>query len=95
MRGGSADHSLISERAAEAATASIQSLVQSIPREEPKAAPRKTSAAPKFRSGSTVEDLVIEALTPMLKDWLDDNLPIIVEAIVREEIKKLIDRGLA
>jgi hypothetical protein len=42
-----------------------------------------------FRSGVTVEDLVIESLKPMLKNWLDENLPTIVERIVEREIRKL------
>jgi uncharacterized protein len=45
--------------------------------------------SPPFRSGSTVEELVIEMLRPMMKDWLDTNLPQIVERIVEREVKKL------
>jgi uncharacterized protein len=33
-----------------------------------------------------------EALKPMLKEWLDANLPGIVDGIVREEIKRLMPR---
>lgn len=47
------------------------------------------SPALEFRSGQTVEDLVVEALRPMLKDWLDQNLTGIVERLVEKEIKKL------
>jgi len=43
-----------------------------------------------FRSGNTVEDLVLESLRPMLKDWLDNNLPIIVQKIVEKEVKRLV-----
>ena len=42
-----------------------------------------------FRSGATVEDLVIEALKPMLKEWLDGNLPLLVRALVEKEIRRL------
>lgn len=42
-----------------------------------------------FRSGATVEDLVIEALKPMLKEWLDGNLPQLVRALVEKEIRRL------
>ncbi len=42
-----------------------------------------------FRSGVTVEDLVVEALKPMLKDWLDANLPDLVRQLVEKEIRKL------
>lgn len=40
----------------------------------------------------TLEDLVGEMLRPMLKDWLDDNLPVLVERLVREEIER-VSRG--
>lgn len=45
--------------------------------------------SPVFRSGSTVEDLVIEALKPMLKDWLDGNLPALVRSLVEREIRRV------
>ncbi len=37
----------------------------------------------------TVEDLVKEILRPMLKSWLDENLPQIVERLVRQEIERI------
>jgi uncharacterized protein len=37
----------------------------------------------------TLEDLVKEMLRPMLKTWLDDNLPTMVERIVRAEIERV------
>ena len=40
----------------------------------------------------TLEDLVKEMLRPMLKGWLDDNLPVMVERIVRAEIER-VSRG--
>jgi cell pole-organizing protein PopZ len=40
----------------------------------------------------TLEDLVKEMLRPMLKSWLDDNLPGMVERIVRAEIER-VSRG--
>lgn len=40
----------------------------------------------------TVEDLVKEILRPMLKDWLDANLPAIVEDLVRAEIERVARR---
>ncbi|MBV9750469.1 MAG: DUF2497 domain-containing protein [Acetobacteraceae bacterium] len=42
----------------------------------------------------TLEDLVKEMLRPMLKAWLDDNLPIMVERLVRAEIER-VSRGPA
>jgi uncharacterized protein len=40
----------------------------------------------------TLEDLVKEMLRPMLKSWLDDNLPRLVERIVKAEIER-VSRG--
>jgi cell pole-organizing protein PopZ len=40
----------------------------------------------------TLEDLVKEMLRPMLKAWLDDNLPPLVERIVKAEIER-VSRG--
>src|SRR5262249_2452282 len=37
----------------------------------------------------TLEDLAKELLRPMLKDWLDANLPPLVERLVQREIAKL------
>ncbi|WP_208979005.1 PopZ family protein [Stappia stellulata] len=40
----------------------------------------------------TLEDLVKEMLRPMLKSWLDENLPPMVERLVRQEIER-VSRG--
>jgi len=37
----------------------------------------------------TVEDLVKEVMRPMVKEWLDANLPGLVERLVRKEIERL------
>jgi cell pole-organizing protein PopZ len=43
-------------------------------------------------NGKTVEDLVKEMLRPMLKEWLDRNLPPMVERYVEREIVRLTRR---
>lgn len=48
--------------------------------------------SPAFRSGTTVEDMVAEMLRPMMKQWLDANLPAIVERIVEREVMRLARR---
>jgi len=40
----------------------------------------------------TLEDIVQDMLRPMLKAWLDDNLPVVVERLVRAEIER-VSRG--
>jgi cell pole-organizing protein PopZ len=44
------------------------------------------------QNARTLEDLVKEMLRPMLKAWLDDNLPNMVDRIVRAEIER-VSRG--
>jgi cell pole-organizing protein PopZ len=39
--------------------------------------------------GRTLEGVVRELLRPLLKDWLDQNLPGIVEAAVRAEVERV------
>lgn len=41
------------------------------------------------QNARTLEDLVKEMLRPMLKSWLDDNLPHMVERLVRSEIERV------
>ena len=46
------------------------------------------------RSGETsLEALTRDLLRPMLKDWLDNNLPPIVEAMVEREITRITKKG--
>jgi cell pole-organizing protein PopZ len=47
------------------------------------------SKEPLGESGRTLESLVRELLRPMLKHWLDDHLPSMVERLVREEIQRM------
>src|SRR5207302_2001455 len=44
------------------------------------------------QNSRTLDDLVREMLRPMLKAWLDDNLPNMVERMVRAEIER-VSRG--
>jgi cell pole-organizing protein PopZ len=48
------------------------------------------SAAP---SAETLEAMAREMLRPMLKQWLDDNLPTMVERLVRAEIERVARGG--
>jgi cell pole-organizing protein PopZ len=42
-----------------------------------------------FVSGETVEGLVMQLLRPMLKEWLDANLPGIVQQEVQREVQRI------
>jgi uncharacterized protein len=43
--------------------------------------------------GITIEQLVREICTPILKQWLDHNLPYMVERVVRQEIERIVSRS--
>jgi cell pole-organizing protein PopZ len=75
---------LLSEESAITSAKAFRTLV--------KALSKPTSDGFAFRSGATVEDLVVEVLRPYLKEWMDKNLPTIVKHLVEKEIKKLIPR---
>jgi len=42
--------------------------------------------------GNTLEGMVREMMKPMLKQWLNDHLPALVENIVREEVERVANR---
>ena len=46
-------------------------------------------AMPLGRGDTTLEQIVRELLRPLLKQWLDQNLPGMVERIVREEVERI------
>lgn len=76
----SADTSrLISDLAAAESAASLVALRQKVSAE-------RDISVPSHRS---LEDITKELLRPMLKEWLDNNLPSIVQRIVEREIAKL------
>ena len=41
------------------------------------------------KDGRTLEDVVQELLRPLLKSWLDENLPAIVQAKVDAEVERI------
>lgn len=41
------------------------------------------------RSRKSFDELAAEMMRPMLQDWLDNNLPTLVEKLVREEIERV------
>ncbi len=48
----------------------------------------RVEAAPEPR-GTSVEALVAELMRPLLRDWLDEHLPAIVEAAVEREVRRI------
>lgn len=52
---------------------------------------RKTSVE---YNGITLEEIVRTELKPMLKEWLDRNLPSMIERLVQEELERVAKRAL-
>lgn len=80
---------LVSEASADAARQSLEALTAAIA----PAVSAATVSAP-AAAGRTMEDVVLDALRPMLKDWLDTNLPPLVEAMVAKEITRITGRRI-
>ncbi len=72
---------LVSAIAAEASRSALASLSRVI-------------VKPESGGGETLEGLVREMLRPMLKEWLDSNLPGIVEGVVAREVARISGRPL-
>ena len=75
---------LVSQAVAAASGASISQLAHAVARER---------AVSLGNHGLTLEELVREICTPILKHWLDTNLPYIVERIVKQEIERIASRS--
>lgn len=72
------DDALLAEPAASAAAGAFAALTENL---------RVSS-----ENGQTLEGIVRELMRPMLKQWLDENLPSIVESKVQEEIERVARR---
>ena len=57
---------------------------------EKEAVERRLPAQP--TGGTSLEDLTRELMRPMIKQWLDANLPDLVEELVAREIQRLIEK---
>ncbi|MCW3475754.1 DUF2497 domain-containing protein [Limobrevibacterium gyesilva] len=78
---------LVAPEAAAAAAASVGALLRTL------IAEREQIAV--HRGGPTIEDLVREEIRPLLKQWLDTNLPVLVERLVRTEIERVVGRAVS
>ena len=78
------DAMLVGADAEDAAAASFAALTERM------APPRAVPETPEVPAGGrTVEQLAADLLRPMLKEWLDENLPGLVERLVKREIERI------
>ena len=73
--------SLVGDSASASAASAFAGFASSLRQPEP--------ADVSFPSGPTIDEMVRSLLRPMLKEWLDANLPGIVEAQVRKEVERI------
>lgn len=79
-----ADPTLVSQRAAENSTDVLSKLARAIlDRRDIAVASREV----------TLEGMVREMLRPLLREWLDRNLPYLIERLVKREIDVMINRA--
>jgi uncharacterized protein len=77
---------LVSDRAAGAATGALAKLSQAVQR-----TPQEVAIADD--SGRSIEQFVEDIMRPMLREWLDENLPPLIERIVEKEIQRIVRRA--
>ena len=73
--------SLVGDSAAASAASAFAGFASTVRKPEPMEA--------SSGSGPTVDELARSLLRPMLREWLDANLPAIVEAQVRKEVERI------
>lgn len=78
---GAEGNDLLSEDQAAAVADAIAKLARAMP-----------VAGPPSVGGQALEEIVKPLMRPLLRRWLDDNLPRLVERIVREEIERVVAR---
>lgn len=71
---------ILSDRAAEATRGPLEALSRMV-------------VKPEVTGSDTLEGMVRELLKPMLRDWLDANLPQVVESMVAREISRITGRN--
>ena len=86
MKSAAIGAELVSATAASAATGAFARLSEALHQTPP-----EESVADD--SGRTVEQFVEDMIRPLLKEWLDQNLPPIVERLVQKEIQKIARRA--
>jgi cell pole-organizing protein PopZ len=76
---------LVSDAAAAASIAALSQIHQLGSQSE-----KRMSDIPLSEGPTTIESMVREMLRPLLKEWLDSNLPHLVERVVQDEVARLV-----
>lgn len=85
-----AEEPLVSDSAASSAGSALETLAHTLEAERRVAPPSYT---PLGNGARTLEDMTLELIKPMLKGWLDENLPTLVERIVQKEVERIAKRA--
>ncbi|PCI01942.1 MAG: hypothetical protein COB76_00100 [Alphaproteobacteria bacterium] len=72
--------SILNDAAATATVSSMARLAENI-------------AVSRTTEGTTLEDITRDLLRPMLKIWLDENLPTVIERLVAQELERLAEKA--
>jgi uncharacterized protein len=87
-----AAETLVSEPAASATASALSTLANTVEIERLAAIPPLTSTF--IGNGArTLEEMTIGLMKPLLKEWLDQNLPPIVDRLVQKEIERITKKG--
>ncbi len=75
---------LVGENAETASAAAFAALAESV---------AELKSLHEDRGGKTIEEAAKEIMRPMIRDWLDANLPGVVERLVQREIERMSRQG--
>ena len=81
------EKALVSENIVSASANSLSALANTVEIERLASAP--LVGASLGNGGRTLEDMVLELMRPLLKDWLEKNLPATVDRLVQKEIERI------
>lgn len=78
---------LLSEKSVNVAASALSSLENKVQIERAASLPH--THTPLGHGERTLEEMVLELMKPMLKEWLDTNLPAVVERLVQKEVERI------
>jgi len=87
------NETLVAENTAAAAANAVGSLVRALAGEQPStpASTTPASGTPALRAGGPpVDQILRDLLRPLVKGWMDQMLPDLVERMVRAEVRRIV-----